>query len=698
MNTHADKTQENKSQSVSALDSQMQSDGESTFQFVDNRPEAVAQRKLQEMANNSPRVSQLKAFQDMANNSPQAKQTAQLQAMADNYSASQQQSIQKKGNNTGLPDSLKTGMENLSGMSLDDVKVYRNSDKPAQLQAHAYAQGADIHLGPGQEKHLPHEAWHVVQQKQGRVKSTMQMKGEMDVNDDAGLEKEADVMGAKASQHNSNQSTNKEIKGNESSVPIPRDRISIQAKWISKTSLETIGGGKDKKAYWVPDAVEKKGDASSIPLAPPLNGPNPQEQNIDDSTRKKGWWIGEDNAQGEFTPIKPLTNGIDTHDANKESNAKGNIPAWAGSNATKVWNRDITKGKNEDEKKELRASYMAAEPLVRQGGYSDEYKAMMREASINRVLKSNREEMAIRLLLSTQNLKEASELIKGNLRVREDASTQVPLGTRQTAPDAKGDPVVPGTIEIDNGSKLNYQNANPGQTLTGVLRLKDLEGGAAKVYLYPNQAVDGYAPIGYKKYKPVNKKSMDHGLGVPSIGDMTILEFIAKLKELEFIDDAESWETSTMGKPDKGFTIEHTPKGTLSSHAQLTNLIDQLEQVANRTEKAGVVEADNMDEDDSREQLEDTELQSKQRIVGFTLLRGGMHTSNKFLFTSAGSNSRLFQGKGDDGESTFSVNAAFEAAIKKVIQDYDQELTENRGGRQEIDNVLRRIGPDEKQE
>jgi hypothetical protein len=89
-------------------------------------------------------------------------------------------------------------MENLSGMSLDDVKVHRNSDKPAQLQAHAYAQGTDIHLGAGQEKHLPHEAWHVVQQKQGRVKPTMQMKGKVNVNDDAGLEKEADVMGLRS--------------------------------------------------------------------------------------------------------------------------------------------------------------------------------------------------------------------------------------------------------------------------------------------------------------------------------------------------------------------------------------------------------------------------------------------------------------------------------------------------------------------
>lgn len=198
MNTQADKIQENKSHAVSALDSQMQSGDASTFQFVDNRPEAIAQRKLQEIANNSPRAIQMRVFQNMSNSSPQVNQAAQLQLMADNSSSQQQQPIQKKENNTGLPDNLKTGMENLSGMSLDDVKVYRNSDKPAQLHAHAYAQGADIYLASGQEKHLPHEAWHVVQQKQGRVMPTMQMKGKVNVNDDRGLEQEADVMGAKA--------------------------------------------------------------------------------------------------------------------------------------------------------------------------------------------------------------------------------------------------------------------------------------------------------------------------------------------------------------------------------------------------------------------------------------------------------------------------------------------------------------------
>jgi len=103
-------------------------------------------------------------------------------------------------NKTGLPDNVKSGVEQLSGVSLGDVKVHYNSPKPAQLQAHAYAQGTDIHVASGQEKHVPHEAWHVVQQKQGRVQATKQMKGKVPVNDDAGLEKEADVMGAKALQ------------------------------------------------------------------------------------------------------------------------------------------------------------------------------------------------------------------------------------------------------------------------------------------------------------------------------------------------------------------------------------------------------------------------------------------------------------------------------------------------------------------
>jgi len=95
---------------------------------------------------------------------------------------------------------------------MSGVRVHRNSSKPAALQAHAYAQGQDIHLGPGQEKHLPHEAWHVVQQAQGRVRPTMQMKAGIPVNDDASLEREADLMGRQAQS---------QLQGNSIGLPRP---------------------------------------------------------------------------------------------------------------------------------------------------------------------------------------------------------------------------------------------------------------------------------------------------------------------------------------------------------------------------------------------------------------------------------------------------------------------------------------------
>jgi len=100
-------------------------------------------------------------------------------------------------NNTGLPDRLKAGIENLSGFAMDDVRVHFNSSKPAALQAFAYTQDSEIHVGPGQQRYLPHEAWHVAQQKQGRVKSTLLMKGKA-ISGDGALEREADHFGSKA--------------------------------------------------------------------------------------------------------------------------------------------------------------------------------------------------------------------------------------------------------------------------------------------------------------------------------------------------------------------------------------------------------------------------------------------------------------------------------------------------------------------
>lgn len=99
---------------------------------------------------------------------------------------------------TGLPEDIKSGVESLSGLSMDNVTVHYNSSHPARINALAYTQGTDIHVAPGQERHLPHEAWHVAQQARGRVQPTRQLRDRVAVNDDAGLEREASVMGRRA--------------------------------------------------------------------------------------------------------------------------------------------------------------------------------------------------------------------------------------------------------------------------------------------------------------------------------------------------------------------------------------------------------------------------------------------------------------------------------------------------------------------
>lgn len=188
MSEYADKSKENKSITVTNHLSQHQKIGHSF-------PETAPQRNMQEAINNSPQIQQLEAYQKMADN-----YTLKI-VQQKKINSEIPQPAKKKENKTGLPDQLKLGIEGISGYFMDDVRVHYNSNKPSQLQAHAYEQGTEIHIAPGQEKHVPHEAWHIVQQKQGRVKPTLQMKGKININDDVGLEKEADVMGSRAKQY-----------------------------------------------------------------------------------------------------------------------------------------------------------------------------------------------------------------------------------------------------------------------------------------------------------------------------------------------------------------------------------------------------------------------------------------------------------------------------------------------------------------
>lgn len=108
----------------------------------------------------------------------------------------------------GMSPGTQAKMEQAFGADFSSVRLVANSPTPAALGAEAFAQGEEIHFAPGrwndgsEESHalLGHELTHVIQQRQGRVQAGPQTKrGALGgVNDDGGLETEADVAGARA--------------------------------------------------------------------------------------------------------------------------------------------------------------------------------------------------------------------------------------------------------------------------------------------------------------------------------------------------------------------------------------------------------------------------------------------------------------------------------------------------------------------
>ncbi len=264
----------------------------STFQFI----------QLQAAADDKGKGNRITQLQSKSTQFTSFSRLAQLQTKRDSQMSSARPTVvQRVENKTGLPDGLKSGMESISGLSLDDVKVYRNSDKPAQLQAYAYAQGTNIHLGPGQEKHLPHELGHVVQQKQGVVKATTQLKGKVSINDDEGLEKQADLLGNKALAFAGNENTALQKKA------IPNINIAQLKKWKDGHELAASDPGfKQHKPRWIedvsPPAPAKQepapapapadGGGGGVAPAPPAPAPIPApaptiEKTYSDADRAK---------------------------------------------------------------------------------------------------------------------------------------------------------------------------------------------------------------------------------------------------------------------------------------------------------------------------------------------------------------------------------------------------------------------------
>ena len=115
------------------------------------------------------------------------------------------ETAQRKPDQTGMPAGVRGQMESALNSDFSDVRVHANSSRAPEVGALAYTQGRDIHFAPGQfqpdttsgQQLLGHELTHVVQQREGRVQPTTEVAG-LPVNDDPGLEQEADQMGRQA--------------------------------------------------------------------------------------------------------------------------------------------------------------------------------------------------------------------------------------------------------------------------------------------------------------------------------------------------------------------------------------------------------------------------------------------------------------------------------------------------------------------
>ena len=111
--------------------------------------------------------------------------------------------MRQKAGGLPLPSDVRTKMETAFSADFSDVRVHIGHEATS-LGAIAYTWGTNIHFAPGQynphtlqgQKLLGHELWHVLQQKQGRVKNPF--GGGVAVVQDHALEAEADRMGIKA--------------------------------------------------------------------------------------------------------------------------------------------------------------------------------------------------------------------------------------------------------------------------------------------------------------------------------------------------------------------------------------------------------------------------------------------------------------------------------------------------------------------
>ena len=116
MNSRNNKIKKTKNQSADHKTLQKKGSDKSIYQQIDNRPQAIAQRKLQAMTDNRQKFKQLKAIQEMA----------------DKSSSHHQNPILKKEDETGLSDNFKMEKES-EALQMDYPNRFQNNNQDATL-------------------------------------------------------------------------------------------------------------------------------------------------------------------------------------------------------------------------------------------------------------------------------------------------------------------------------------------------------------------------------------------------------------------------------------------------------------------------------------------------------------------------------------------------------------------------------------
>lgn len=154
--------------------------------------------------------------------------------------------------NENLPEDLQTNMEHSLGHDFSNVNIQKDSQEAADMHARAFTKGDSVHFARGefdphseQGKNLiGHEFTHVAQQRSGAVQPTRIMGKGLQLNDNQGLEHEADHFGRKAAKGDPVSKYRSSGLGMRNSM-----RVAQAKSDVVQRSIDTFGGKWDTDQY-----------------------------------------------------------------------------------------------------------------------------------------------------------------------------------------------------------------------------------------------------------------------------------------------------------------------------------------------------------------------------------------------------------------------------------------------------------------